>query len=581
MKQQVNHYLINIHRELQAAYLRKQAPQHGHLVDEVGVEERELQPGRAMFLTTLDEIYLTTADIGTLYVSALLPDGTLATGLSIAWSSGAYRITTTTDQTVWNLKVWTDNAATLEEKEAVGYDALPGSLWAWLKLDEGSGVAHFDSSGNGRHFYIPQTVDWDTHHVEAQVQYSWQNEVGYTAFPEVAFFPEYELVNGAVVDGAGIRAEISGTPGPYYMPFARIRLGDTPSGDNYYDLTGYRLPPGMEVELEIQLLDTNYPAYDPLINQGQFLLLASAYYRQLQARYATLGTVAERHYVVDDSISTNGNYILLSIDTYSDAAFDGLFWKFGPLTARPVTLVPRNEANPTEDVFGNPLTHLGRARYNALLTGRCGYSDGISKLQFGSIPSGVYVASYEGTATPTINRSFNRIELTAGTIWNLVLKDALDNVWAELPICEGGLCDRAMDVSGNARHASISTADLAYFWSQRQSTYSRLLTGGYTRYTHATEEAICIPYTNAGIPIGFPYWTPSGYVHAGEYPAGGLTPSGDGVDFSSGVATPWAAQLLAEDANAEDYEFGDGLPSTELHVEATATKEQKFYFEKL
>lgn len=584
MRKSVNHHIITVNRDLQAAYLRNEQPQNGRLLDEVGQDERELQPGRAMFLTTLDELYLTTADIGTLYVSALLPDGTLAAGLSIAYSNGAYRITTSTDQTLWNMKVWTDNLATLEDKEAVLFDAIPANLYAWMKLDEGAGVFHYDSTGNGRHFQIPATVDLATHHALANVQYSWQNELGCTRFPVLAVAPadfDFDL-GGGVVEGNGIKGTLTSDPAYYYFRIVTLTLGPHFAGDDYEAATGLPLPLGVEVKVDLEILDTNYPSYS--VPEGQFYMAGAApnlasVNRQFMT---TLGPFTATHFVGDRNASTHVNRVDFTIDTALNyTGYGGLYWKFGNVVVRPQTILPRDESNPGYDVLGNALTHPRRAKYHAIVNSQCGQADGISYLNTASMPSGAYVDSWGGTATVTADPANNRIDFTPGTMWNVVVKTWQGDVWAIYPLCEGGQCNYAIDVSGQAHHATITSGDLNYFWAQRQTAYSRLLTHGFTKWVHATEAPIRVPYDNNGNPIPFPYWTPTGYTHAGEFPAGKLTDSGDLVDFGSGVNTPWAALLLGEDPNLETYEFGDGLAGTKLHQEATAAKEEKFYFEKL
>lgn len=684
MKRKINHYLINLHRDLQALYLRKVPPLDARLVDEAGVEERPVQPGRAAYFTTLDEIYLSTADMGALYVSALQPDGTLASGLSIAYSNGAYRIASSVAQTVWNLKVWSDNTATAAEQKAVLHDVIPANLWGWLKCDEGSGAYRYDSSGNGRHFRIPGTVDFSTHHAAASVQYSWQNEVGYTKLPDLAV-PLADLSfnqGGGVVDGDGIKGTLTSDPAYYYFRIATLTLGPHFAGDGYEAATGLPLPMGAEVKVDFEIMDTNYPSYS--VPEGEFYMSGAAANLTSPNRQLTtdIGPFTATHFVGDHNASTHINRVDFNIDTALNyTGYGGLFWKFGDVVVRPLTLIPRDESNTEFDVLGNPLTHQRRVKYDArLVESHCATFDGLAYADtaayltdyssafwrmevsyqdlartddcwlFGRVgSSGASIAINNDRLSLSYN--FDNVQLfdtfqgyeaggrlvirfdlaTAGdnTIsaehydleGNLLRSDSVTGInfqpngihydrigarsaadgaafWqfqgklfdikiykgvAEELVhwypCSSGHGHVLYDVVGG-NHAVLQNHDVANVWSGGQPYFHYALLHGYSLYEHATEPPIRVPYGSDGQPLTLT--PPSGYVLSGHYPAGVRHNGAETrIDFTGGVLSPWAARLLAEDANLEAYGFGDALATPRLHKKAAPGEERKFIFEKL
>jgi len=110
--------------------------------------------------------------------------------------------------------------------------------------------------------------------------------------------------------------------------------------------------------------------------------------------------------------------------------------------------IPRDEANPTLDVLGNPLDYKGQVSYPAkLVESNCISFDGVDdKLSFVDL-IGITITSYQGTSTLSING--NDIEGTAGTAYDILLSDG-----THLPCAEGN-GTTVFDASGNGNHGIL------------------------------------------------------------------------------------------------------------------------------
>lgn len=178
-------------------------------------------------------------------------------------------------------------------------------------------------------------------------------------------------------------------------------------------------------------------------------------------------------------------------------------------------LVPRDESDTDNDVTGSALDYTGRVPYNAkLVESSCGTFDGVDdEIQFTSLAGGTTITSYEGTATPTIDTGNNKITVTAGTLYNLVLSDG-----TTLPIGEG-YGTVAYDVSGGDNHGTLSNITESSFWAATQDTHHYNIRNGFEEYDDdATGNVIIrVPYKSGGSQI-----TPtiSGYTKNQNNPAG-------------------------------------------------------------
>jgi hypothetical protein len=132
------------------------------------------------------------------------------------------------------------------------------------------------------------------------------------------------------------------------------------------------------------------------------------------------------------------------------------------------SLIPRNEAIPTQDVLGNTLQYTGRVPYNGtLVNSNCLTFDGVS--QYISAPHIIgteTVASKGGTSTPSI--SAGRIDFTAGTCWDLQLSDGTRYTISE------GSGSTVYNVTNNINHATLVNAPV---WTTQDSFHWNLTKG--------------------------------------------------------------------------------------------------------
>ena len=167
--------------------------------------------------------------------------------------------------------------------------------------------------------------------------------------------------------------------------------------------------------------------------------------------------------------------------------------------------IPRDESNITKCtayLVGGAqadLQHVGLVKLNAdLVESNCATPDGSDDYaQFNYDLTGLSIASYEGTATPTIDTVNDRITLTAGTFYNLILSDG-----NEFPISEGG-GTKSECVTDDTKHIDWVNTTETPFWAGRQSTLNYNIINGCSIITHATNQTKYIPYQKDGTPTHY------------------------------------------------------------------------------
>ena len=160
---------------------------------------------------------------------------------------------------------------------------------------------------------------------------------------------------------------------------------------------------------------------------------------------------------------------------------------------------PRDESNPTHDVLGKTLDHVGRVKLSPKLVGsNCATPDGSNDYaQINYDLTGLSITSYEGTATPTIDTVNDRITFTSGTFYNLVLSDG-----NEFPICEGG-GTKSECVTDDDKHITWVNVTESSFWLSRQNSFHYNANYGCSIITHSTNPTKYIPYQKNGTPTHY------------------------------------------------------------------------------
>lgn len=198
--------------------------------------------------------------------------------------------------------------------------------------------------------------------------------------------------------------------------------------------------------------------------------------------------------------------------------------------------IPRDESNPTQDVFGNPLTYTGRRPNDAALTGsNCLTADGTLYIAAAHLTGSETVVSSGGTSTASI--SAGRIDFTAGTCWDLTLSDG-----THYPLSEGW-GTQINDASGNENDGTLTSATLSSAWGTTQDSFHYNILNGFSLYEHSSTAAIRVPFVN-GVYRSFS--PPSGYSLTAHYPAGKkYIPAETTIDFDPD-STPEMANIYSE-----------------------------------
>jgi hypothetical protein len=170
--------------------------------------------------------------------------------------------------------------------------------------------------------------------------------------------------------------------------------------------------------------------------------------------------------------------------------------------------IPRDESDPTKDVFGNLLTYTGRRPNDAaLINSNCLTADGLSYIAAAHLTGSETVVSSSGTSTPSI--SAGRIDFTAGTCWDLLLSDG-----THYPLAEGWGVD--VGSSTSADDGVLTDSILANAWGATQDEYHYNIASGFSLYEHASTAAIRWPFQSGAAKSFTP---PTGYTLTGDRPA--------------------------------------------------------------
>lgn len=142
--------------------------------------------------------------------------------------------------------------------------------------------------------------------------------------------------------------------------------------------------------------------------------------------------------------------------------------------------VPRDESDITKDVLGATLQFPGKNPMDVPLeNSNCITADGVNdELVFTSLAGGTTIVSSEGTSTPTIDTGNNKITLTAGTIFNLLLSDGKHIKGGE------GAGVMAYDSAGGGDHATLTGFSLAAAWGATQDDFHTNITDGCSRLAY-------------------------------------------------------------------------------------------------
>lgn len=176
-------------------------------VNSLGSRNDPPQPKRCYnFDGVDDQIEIITAFTGTLYVSGVLMDETLDASLSITYSIDRYVISKSVAGKVFNIKIWSNNLATNEQKLAYEYDDIPVNLLEWFQCGESTGTNSYGVLGNYIGFIVNSSSGF--HYEGSDVPYNWQNTKGYStgkAFRSRPSDVKVDGTNGAYTSEEGIQ----------------------------------------------------------------------------------------------------------------------------------------------------------------------------------------------------------------------------------------------------------------------------------------------------------------------------------------------------------------------------------------
>ena len=441
----------------------------------------------------------------------------------------------------------------------------------WWKCDEQSGLIGYDCVGGNNLTHTNITAG--NFHTTQDV-YSFQNQVGYNNGVNLIYHSE-DLTNSVwAFSNTGSTRIANQTTAPNGELTADLVTEDGSTGNhtiwNYKNYVPNPFVNGGEYTFSIYLksngrdtLRISYPSYSiPYVNidlsagtstGGTLTPLENGWFRYIfdyihgaQSVFTLLfnltnpaGTIS----YTGDGVS--GLYMWgaqLQLGGISDYQKTGANYTAGQF-------IPRDESDPTNDVLGNPLSYTGtRPNDAALINSSCLTADGTLYIAAAHLTGTETVVRSGGTSTPSI--SAGRIDLTAGTCWDLLLSDG---TYYPLADCWGTAISNAA-VDGD--DGVLTNATLASAWGAAQDVFHYNILNGFSLYEHASTAAIRVPFVN-GSPRSFT--PPAGYTLTAHYPAGSHPiPAETEINFNPDSTPEMGGQLGSYTAPAA-HAFGDDI----------------------
>jgi hypothetical protein len=410
----------------------------------------------------------------------------------------------------------------------------------WDKMDTQSGVASYDSSGNGLTGALTNITAANFH--ATQDIYSFQNQVGYNrpidrsstvggvamSYPfaaqpassyEISYWVKCEnyaaasvfLLSWDNVNGLGHYFQGSG------VLRAKHIAVNLPTTKSYADGLWHRVLVtwnGSTLTLQVDS-ETVSTACVGSISSANLL-------NALYSLGATTTHISNLKVIIDGQTIFDSKQGDPSIDLSGNGnSATGLG---GSVLGSGIDVyTPRDESDSTNDVLGNPLTYTStRPNDGALINSSCLTADGTLYIAAAHLAGTETVVRSGGTSTPSI--SAGRIDFTAGTCWDLLLSDG---TYYPLADCWGTPISNA---AADGDDGVLTNATLASAWGATQDDFHYNTLNGFSLYEHASTAAIRAPFVNGSARSFTP---PTGYTLTAHYPAGShLIPAETEINFN-------------------------------------------------
>ena len=326
--------------------------------------------------------------------------------------------------------------------------------------DFSSGTSAIDSSGNNNDGTLVNGPTWTT---DNSLPYSWLNQVGYGGSSRVVWS------GGAGWDDGCYSEESAAGDFVVRMPITEAAV------NQFLGVNSDPTTTGGFTTLDNALLMTSslaLAAYESGVSKTSTTFIIGdvveiirvgttiTYLKNSVVFYTSLVSSTANLYV-DTAFNGNGSNV-------SNVTLDGVYvtWVDVPNCTVSNLYIPRDEATPANDAFGNALEWSGsafprRPEYRgSYLSTWNGTTEYLAAAHLGGAET---VVSNVGTSTPSI--SAGRVDFTAGTCSALVLSDGTIYNFAE------GVGATAHDISGNGNDGTITNASTATegagFWAGR------------------------------------------------------------------------------------------------------------------
>lgn len=145
--------------------------------------------------------------------------------------------------------------------------------------------------------------------------------------------------------------------------------------------------------------------------------------------------------------------------------------------------VPASATNPTKDILGDVLEYKGQVLYPALLKqSNCVNLDGVDDyVEFNNVVDWDSI-EHQGTSVLSLDLINKRITGTAGTAFDIKIKNVSGEIIAHYPMAEG-TGTRISDASGNNNHGILLNASATPVWS-KQDHYHYNFNNGFKVLTY-------------------------------------------------------------------------------------------------